>query len=339
MNYWEFNTPVALFVFRKIDTVKLIFEKLQEIKPRVLYVFSDGPRPGRDDEAKKVQIVRDYVQKAVNWDCELHLEYAEENKGCACNICDGIDKVFQKEISAIILEDDAVPMKEFFIYCQYLLTKYQKEEKIQYIAGFNAVGDSDTITDSYAFSQSAPMSGAIATWADRWNQCDFGMKNWPFNKKGKTFRKYYYFNELYKIHCQAFDDSYKKINDGWDYQFHHDQLDKQRFAIVPKGNLVKNCGSVEDAFHPQSKSEALKFERIMSYTGRPFDFPMQEPTEIVLNCEYDKLRQKLLLGVKGNYVQRHVYYLRRTVKDLAYRYMPRNMWDGLKKLVSIFRLY
>lgn len=339
MNYWEFDTPVVLFVFRRIDTVKLIFEKLQEVKPKILYVFSDGPRPGRDDEAKKVLGVREFVKNAVNWNCELHLEYADGNKGCACNICDGVDIVFQKEGAAIILEDDAVPMKEFFLYCEYLLAKYQEDKRIQYIAGFNAVGDSDTITDSYAFSQSAPMSGAIATWADRWNQCDFHMQNWPDNRKKKAFRQYYYFNELYKVHCQAFDDSYKNINDGWDYQFQHDQLDKQRFAIVPKGNLVKSYGYTEGAFHPQNKTEAANLDKIMDYTGQSFDFPMQEPKEIVLNCEYDRLRQKLLLGVKGNYLQRHCYYFIRTVKDAAYRYMPKSMWNRLKRLVSIFRIY
>lgn len=339
MSDLAFNIPVVLFVFRRFDTVKLIFEKLQEIKPQILYVFADGARPGKDDEAKKVQVVREYVKNAVNWNCELHLEYAEKNKGCADNICDGIDKVFQKEEAAIILEDDAVPMKEFFIYCQYLLTKYQEDSRIQYICGFNAIGDSDTITDSYAFSKSAPMSGAIATWADRWNECDFSMKNWPYNKKKKTFRKYYYFNELYKVHCQAFDDSYKDINDGWDYQFQHDQLDKQRFAIVPKGNLVKSYGYTEGAFHPQNKTEADHLEKIMNYTNKLFNFPMREPDEIVLNCAYDKLRQKLLLGVTGNYIQRHLRYIRRRVKDIAYKYMPQRMWDRLKKLVCVFRIY
>lgn len=334
MNNQEISTPVVLFVFRKIDTVKLIFEKLQEIKPHTLYVFSDGPRYGREEEAIKVQKVREYVSNAVNWDCEFHLEHAEKNKGCARNICDGLDKVFQKEDTAIVLEDDAVPMKEFFMYCQYLLTKYQKEEQVQFIAGFNAVGDTSTIPESYAFSRFAPMSGAIATWANRWNQCDFSMKNWPSNKKNRVFRKYYYSTELYKLYCNAFDDSYKNINDGWDYQFHHDQLDKQRFAIVPKGNLVKNCGFTEDAFHPQSNSEAYKFEKIMNYTQQDFNFPMQEPKNIVSNYEYDRLRQKIFLGMKGNYLQRHIYYLLRFIKDLVYRYMPERMWNCLKKLLA-----
>ena len=78
-----FDVPVVLFVFRRLDTVKLIFDILREIKPIKLYVFADGAREGLEDERKKVQIVRDYVSTAVDWDCDFKPEYAEKNKGCA----------------------------------------------------------------------------------------------------------------------------------------------------------------------------------------------------------------------------------------------------------------
>ena len=333
----EFNSidiPVVLFVFRRLDTVKLIVDKIREVEPKKFYVFSDGPRMGKEEERKKVLEVREYIKTAVDWECDVHLEFPEHNKGCANNICGGINTVFQKEEAAIILEDDAVPMTEFFYYCQYLLDKYKDDKRIEYIAGFNAVGDFDTIRDSYTFSKSAPMSGAIATWADRWNTCDFEMKNWPENYKHKKFKKYYCFNELYNIHCQAFEDSYKNINDGWDYQFHHDMLDKGRFAIVPKGNLARSYGYTEGAFHPQSKREAHNLNKIMNYTNKPFSFPMQEPGEVILNREYDRLRQKYLLGVTGNYIQRHLYYTKRKIKDIAYKYMPKTLWDSLKKMIK-----
>lgn len=329
-----FDIPVVLFVFRRLDTVKMIMEKLKEIQPRELYVFSDGPREGREDEKQKVLEVREYIKGAVDWECNAHLEFSEKNKGCAGNICGGIDEVFGREEAAIILEDDAVPTTDFFRYCRYLLIKYKEEKKIQFIAGFNAVGDSDIIQNGYAFSKSAPMSGAIATWEDRWNNCDFAMKNWPDHYKNGTFKKYFYFGELYRTHCEAFEDSYKNVNDGWDYQFHHDMLDKERFAIVPKGNLVKSYGYAEGAFHPQSRREAENLKKIMDYTAQPVAFESDEPDEIGLNENYDKLRQKYLLNVKGNYLQRHVYYFKRKVKDIAYRYMPRGLWNRLKKMCT-----
>ena len=329
-----FDIPIVLFVFRRLDTVKLIMEKVKEIKPKTFYVFSDGPRIGKAEERKRVLEVREYITNMIDWDCDIHMEFPEYNKGCANNICDGVNTVFGKEKAAIILEDDAVPMVEFFLYCRELLKLYEKDKRVQFIAGFNAVGDTEIIQYSYAFSKSAPMSGAIATWADRWNECDFKMKNWPDNFKQKKLKEYFYFNELYRVHCQAFEDSYKNINDGWDYQFHHDMLDKERVAIVPRGNLVKSYGYTEGAFHPQSKREAKNLNKIMDYTKESISFPMEQPKEIIVNVEYDRLRQKYLLQVKGNYIQRHMYYLKRKLKDLAYKYIPKSIWNSVKNLVN-----
>ena len=61
---------------------------------------------------------------------------------------------------------------------------------------------------------------------------------------------------------------------------------------------------------------------------------MVEPQEVYWNREYDKLRQKLFLGINGNYFQRHKYYLYRRVKDLMYRYMPVKMWNMIKKILK-----
>ena len=76
-----FDIPVVLFVFRRLDTVKLIMDKIKEVQPQKLYVFSDGPRVGRTDEKKKVLEVREYIKEAVDWDCNTHFEFSEYNKG------------------------------------------------------------------------------------------------------------------------------------------------------------------------------------------------------------------------------------------------------------------
>lgn len=334
MNSFVLDIPVVLFVFRRLDTVKMILEKIREVKPKVFYVFSDGAREKNVDEQRQVRAVREYIQQNIDWDCQLHIEFSEKNKGCANNICSGMDKVFAKEWAAIILEDDVVPIKEFFAYCQYLLLKYKDNQKIHFIAGFNCIGDNDCIKESYTFSKTAGMSGAIATWSDRWNQCDFEMKSWPIRKKRRDFRKYYYSREMYHLTCKAFEDSYKNINEGWDYQFQFDQLDKGRFAIVPRGNLVKNSGFSEGALHKPGQEEAKRLMQIMDCTQKAFTFPMQEPEEIVLHKEYDKIRQKYYLAIKGNYFERHIYYCYRWGKDIIYRVMPRKVWNKLKQMVS-----
>ena len=181
----RFDIPVVLFVFRRLDTVKLIMEKIQQIEPKVFYIFSDGARENVEGEKVKVQNVRDYISKSITWECDAKVIFHEKNKGCAPNICQGLDYVFEREPYAVIFEDDAVPKLDFFFFCQYLLKKYEDND-IQFIAGFNAIGKSKVFLTDYAFSKSAPMSGAIATWAKRWNECDFAMKSWPKKKKMKV---------------------------------------------------------------------------------------------------------------------------------------------------------
>lgn len=330
----NYEIPIVLFVFRRLDSVKLLMDIISKIKPQKLYIYADGAREGRDKEQQQVEEVRKYVCNAVNWKCESYIEFAQINKGCARNICEGLNEVFQKEEMAVIFEDDALPTEAFFQYARILLGKYKYDQRIQYIAGYNAIGNNDIINESYTFSKNAPMSGAIATWADRWLECDFRMQNWPQNKRKNRFKKYFFSLELYHVICSAMDDSYLNINDGWDYQFHHDMLDKERYAIVPKCNLVESQIYCGNAFHPLNSVQEKKVEEIIGHAGKKICFPMVEPQEVYWNREYDKLRQKLFLGINGNYFQRHKYYLYRRVKDLMYRYMPVKMWNMIKKILK-----
>lgn len=330
----SFSIPVVLFVFRKLDTVKLIFKVLEEVKPAVLYIFSDGPRENKIEEARLVNEVRKYIRSAITWQCDTHFEFSQKNKGCVNNICQGLDYVFGREPYAVVFEDDVVPMREFFDYSEYLLKKYQNEKQVHFIAGFNAIGDTEIISESYVFSKSAPLSGAFATWTDRWTGCDMKMTNWPENREKRRFRECFYSRELYNMYCKVFDEAYNGVGDGWDYQFHHDMLDKDACAIVPRGNLAKNHIDAEGALHPQKKDEAIKLLRLMDYTKHTYSFPLHEPQRIQVNCEYDKQRQKLYLEVRGNYIERHLRYVYQGIKDLAYKYMPRRIWNNLKKICS-----
>ena len=137
---------------------------------------------------------------------------------------------------------------------------------------------------------------------------------------------------MYHEYLQIFDDSFKNVNQGWDYQMDHDMLDKNQFAIVPKGNLVKSYGYTAGAFHPTKEKEGMRFASYMDYTKHTFTFPLKDPLLFECNNEHDRLRQRSLLDIKGNYFERHIYYSYRFIKDLAYRYLPLKVWNIIKML-------
>lgn len=313
-----YPVPIVLFTYRRLDTVKMILDEIEKVKPSKFYVFSDGARAEKQGEAEQVEKVRAYIKSRISWNCEFVAGFAEKNMGCANRITSGLDEVFSREEAALVFEDDAVPTQEYFSYCKELLEKYRQDKRIQYIAGFNFIGDVDCIENSYTYSFFGGLSGAFATWADRWKECDFKMASWPQVKKEGALKKYFFQKELYKTYRNALEDSYKQINDGWDYQFQYDGMWQGRLAVVPKGNLVESYGYAAGAFHTQEEKTANRLKTRMEKTKKEFSFPMKHPKEVALDESYDKIRQRVSLEVSGGYMERHVRYAKVAIKDLIY---------------------
>ena len=329
-----YDVPIVLFVFKRLETVQMIVEQIRKARPKTIYVFADGARPDVSGEEENVSEVRNYIENAIDWDCDKRIFFSKTNKGCDKNIRDGLDRVFSEQPRAVVFEDDAVPITEFFQYCNELLDKYENDKRIQYIAGFNAIGDNEIIKDDYTFGQTAPMSGAFATWADRWNNCDFELKDWPDNKKTGRFNDIYYSKEMRIKAYKSFDDVYNKISTAWDYMFEHDMLNKNRLVVVPKGNLATSYGFAQGAYHPQEKKEAVRVLRMMTRTNEQISFPLNGPDIIKRNPEYDEERQRKLLAVKGNYIVRLCRNIYLSIKEWFYKNLPTEVWNSIKKIVK-----
>ncbi len=332
-----YDIPVCLFVFRRLDTVKMIMSKLQIVKPQKIYIFADGARDGVEGELEKVNSVREYIKESINWECESNLFFSDINLGYAKNIRGGFGKVLTDNPYGIFIEDDAIPSGAFFTYCKYLLKKYKNNNKIQYIAGFNGIGDNNIIQNSYTFGTTAPMSGAIATWSDRWFGCDFTMREWAEDKKKKKTFHNTYDLEFYRFMAKSNDNVYVKPESEWDIQFDYDMRLKNRVAIVPKGNLANSYGYV-DASHTQSDKEGREMASYMSFTKRKFEFPMDEPNCIEVNELYDKYRQYVFVKVNGNIVKRYANYMYKEIKNMAYELLPSSLWNEIKRLISLFKI-
>ncbi|WP_026653823.1 hypothetical protein [Butyrivibrio proteoclasticus] len=326
--------PVVLFVFKRLDTVKMIVDVVKQYQPVCIYVFADGARKDVEGEIDAVNGVRDYITEAFDWECDKRFFFAENNKGCDKNIRDGLDKVFSEQDSAIILEDDAIPTLQYFTFCDFLLNKYRDTRSIQFIAGFNSIGDLDLIKNSYSFGKTVPLNGAYATWADRWNECDFDMKNWPLEKKNRMLDEIFFFKELRKQYYRIYDAAYSKELTAWDYLFEHDMLSRDGLAVVPRINLVTSYGFVEGAYHPQRSSETKRFKKIMTAPKTDEQLLLDDNYEVVRNYIYDKTRQKLIMELKGNYLERRMMGVYLTIKEFAYDHLSENTWNFFKKIVT-----
>lgn len=279
------KTPIVFCTFNRLDTSKIVFEKIRKAKPPKLYLISDAPREEKPMEAEKVQEVRSYIESNIDWECEVHRNYAEKNMGCGRRLSSGISWVFETEERAIILEDDIVPDDTFFQYCQEMLEYYKDNEEILLISGNNPIEDLYPSNEDYLFSK-VPFIWGWATWKRAWDLYDFKISSWPQNRKNPVWKKIFPLKAYWTYTCQFDMLNSGKFNDTWSYQFMYAGIINDMLCILPSKSHAFNIGFQEESTHTKS---APKW---MSNNSSPANFPIRHRKSIEWDRDFDKIYMK-----------------------------------------------
>ena len=169
------ETAVALILFRRPEQTARVFERIREARPENLFLIADGPRLGNAEDERECARARAVVEK-VDWPCEVHRDFADQNLGLKRRIPSGLDGVFDEVEEAIILEDDCLPHPSFFPYCEELLARYRDDERIVHISGSQLLPEPPSEW-SYHFSR-GPAVWGWATWRRAWRLFDVDLNDW-----------------------------------------------------------------------------------------------------------------------------------------------------------------
>ena len=293
------TVPVALIFFNRPDTTKEVLDAVRVAAPKKMYLISDAPRAGREDDEEKVAACRKLVEEAIDWPCEVKKNYAESNMGCRERVATGISWVLSQEEETIILEDDVVPAPAFFAYCEEMLKMYKDNERVMMVSGTNLLKNYQ-MQKPYTFSCFSSIWG-WATWARAWKHYDMDVKDWPEVKKS---------GKLMGIHgrvCYLFlkkdiDSVYTKAKDTWDIQWDYCRHMHRGLGIVPRENLIRNIGfDREDATHTTGTTT-----EDFSYGEMSFPLPME--THVCRDLEYDRAYLEKYFGVRKviNFIKKKI---------------------------------
>ena len=118
-----FKTPIVFFNYKRPETTTKVINELNKINYKKIYIVCDGWKNNKDK--KKVIKVRNLIDKTIKKGSIKKL-YFSQNIGIKNIIPKGLNWVFNFEKKVIILEDDTVPNKTFFYFCDQLLTRFEK---------------------------------------------------------------------------------------------------------------------------------------------------------------------------------------------------------------------
>ena len=305
--YTTIKAPVLLIGFNRPDTMQQVFDAVRLAQPSKLYFAVDGARKGKNEE-EKVQQVRDIV-KQVDWPCEVHTLFRDENVGCGFGPANAITWAFENEDRLIVLEDDCVPSQSFFRFCNEMLERYKDDTRVNIISGRSHWHGSHFFDKyDYLFTHYAHTWG-WATWKRAWDQFDIYMKDFPLWIESGGSK-----NVLFDIKQSSrtdmsfrtvYDEIEKEVTHSWDRQWFFTRIKLGGLGIVPCQNLIRNIGY--EGTHHSSQG-------VFELEATEMPLVLRHPPFIVLNRDYEEYHYLNHFVKRRPLFQRVVVAMKRLIK-------------------------
>lgn len=302
------EVPVLVIAFNRPERLDSLLARLREVKPSVLYVAVDGPRSTVPGEAEMVQATRNKVA-TVDWPCDVHTLYREENLGCGRGVSGAISWLFSHEERGIILEDDLLPDPSFFPFCAELLDRYEHDDRVWAVSGCNFVPPELLATQaSYRFA-TVPHIWGWATWRRSWMQYQFDAAGW---------RERLPVSELWKINegspagfaywAGMFGLMARGAIDTWDVQAVLTAFANRGLTATANVNLVENIGFGSASTHTEVRPAYLREVELMR-------LPLVHPAQVERDAGTDDwTRRHVLEATPSGLAAQATRFARRLVK-------------------------
>ncbi len=280
----KIDVSVLILFFNRPDHLAEVFAEVRKARPARLFLYQDGPRGERDMPG--IMACRKVVEN-IDWQCEVHRKYQERNYGCDPSEYLSQKWAFSVTDKCIVLEDDDVPSQSFFPFCKEMLDRYEHDERISMISGFNEDEVSPGVPDSYFFTSVFAIWG-WASWRrviDRW-EGDYAFLDNPYHTHLlETIVKRRKYRSDFMRMCRQHRDSGKEY---YESIFWASNLLNSSLAIMPTKNMINNLGLSADSTHFSGsiKTTPKAYRKIFTMQRHEIDFPLRHPKYVIENTDY-----------------------------------------------------
>lgn len=218
-----------------------------------IYIWLNGPKDDRDSILIKesIKVIDQFPNLRI-----VNIKLNQKHFSSGDSIASAITWIFQNESSAIILEDDVIPSKQFLKNTNDLLIRYSENLGVGSILGSNFVPSAFIQNRKFSYRTTDFVSSwGWATWSNRWELFQFKLDNWTEYRKTlpESVASFYGRRKWGAIFRSIQNEKF----DAWDYRWQFTSWKYGWVNIVPNSNLVKNIGFGENATHTTQKPEWL----------------------------------------------------------------------------------
>ncbi len=277
--------PIVIFVYNRADHFIQVYNALaacKEAKESELFIFSDGAK--NEAGACKVNEVRAAVAaiKDAGDFKSVTVTESSVNKGLAASVIAGVTAVINKYGKVIVVEDDCKVSPFFLGYMNNALDYYKENKKIGSIAGYTPMITLPADYNNDVFAAYRSCSWTWATWADRWENVDWELKDiGDFYKSPKLIKK------LNSNGSDRFMRLYRQTKgngSSWSVRFGAHLVKNDLITVYPVHSYNSNIGCDESGVH----SKADDAEKMRVDLSKAIENP------VLTDVEIDNRIQKIL---------------------------------------------
>lgn len=281
-----YKTDVAVLIlfFNRPDHLRAVFSQVRQARPSRLFLYQDGPRGERDMAGIKAcrEVVAD-----IDWECEVHRKYQERNYGCDPSEYISQKWAFSLADKCIVLEDDDVPSLSFFPFCKELLDRYEHDERIGMIAGFNSEEKAEGTEADYFFTSVFSIWG-WASWRrviDKWDP------TYSFLDDPAAMRQLNGVMQQRKLCRDTLMACYDHRDSGKEYYetiFWACMMMNSYLAIMPTRNMINNLGATEGSTHYTGSLATMprRLRRLFTMKRHEVEFPLRHPRYVIEDVDF-----------------------------------------------------
>jgi hypothetical protein len=282
--------PVVLYIWSRPDKLQEVFNRVKEAKPTHLFLISDGAVNNDTAQWELIYKSREIVEH-IDWECDVHRLYYEENNGLFNMFKIMSDYVFSQVDRYIFLEDDVLPSLSFFTYCEVLLEKYKDDMRINMVCGMNHLEIYEKPNSDYFFTRGAASIWGFAIWKRTYEQFykfDFTKDEYIFETLIQNSHDFKSFQK--SLYGYQKDERFDGNLAGPEFflglsSFIHNQL-----SIIPTKNMICNIGYGGGGRNFNNKKLLTnRIAKLFDMNTYEYIFPLKHPDYVIEDNRYKDL--------------------------------------------------
>lgn len=288
--------PIALFVYNRAEHTRRTLSFLQKnnlAEESRLFIFSDGARPGEEENVNAVRT----LAKSVTGFKSVEVIERPHNFGLANSVIDGVSRLCSTYGRAIVLEDDVISSAYTLEYFNDALNKYQDIEKVMHVTAYMYPIPHEGLPETFFLRIAS--SQAWATWDRAWKhfEPDVDQLIAKFDEKAR-----------YQFELEGGMNFWKHMmefkhgrNNSWAIRWYASVFLNKGLSVNPALSLIENIGHDGSGVH--SGVSTIYKGAINNFRINKFPEKLEE-----YKPGYQAVRY-FLKHRKGSYLQRGIRYL------------------------------